>query len=312
MSNEAMFLRCYDGTAFTPIDVLHYLLFPTDSDNNPTDFYCHLPKPYRVPSSLRRLFGIDAITSSSTRWATAFEDSLVGFFVLCVVFTAVMAATHALWNRFDPHFRAVNPAHKKWYVVANLVKSAILGVFCTSWRFWATTYRAYVFDEWPDFELRRVMFLYVVTDLVALYMVPKLPRSTILHHVTSTALCVVASYGDFAQKGWYGNLGVGKMVIVYGHLSSVAYLVNAYLALRVLYSAENRFMTALRSLSLWSYIACCTLNWSTHVLWFVTGLWSWSLSWAAILYAVALTFVARDDLVLIRWLWRKSSPGAEK
>ena len=38
--------------------------------------------------------------------------------------------------------------------------------------------------------VKRTVVVYVVTDLVALYMVPRLPRTTVIHHVLCVVLCV--------------------------------------------------------------------------------------------------------------------------
>ena len=82
-------------------------------------------------------------------------------------------------------------------------------------------------------ELKCVGVMYVATDLVALYMVPKLLRSTVGHHVTTPTLYMVVAAMDLSIKGWDGLRGVGKMSLLYGACSSIAFPVNVYLRLRV-------------------------------------------------------------------------------
>lgn len=294
-----------------PMDLL-LLLFPRLGAEHKTTETCFIMVPHSLPSGVKssRLYSTVA-TYLSPKLADELLDSFVTLAILSLLVTLAMALCFVVWNRLDPTFRNVAPAHKKWYVIANLCKSFLLGLSCTSTKYWAGAYRCYVLDQFPGIALKRTMAVYAVTDVVALWMVPKLPTSTIVHHVTSALLYFVACASDMTEPGWTGNLGVSKMIVVYGNFSTVAYLVNAYLALRVLYSPNSKSMTSLCMLAFWSYVLCCVGNWGIHLIWIVNGIITMSFSWVAIAYIGAILFVVNDDIVLLCWLWKRSSPGAE-
>ena len=50
--------------------------------------------------------------------------------------------------------------------------------------------------------------LYIATDLVALLIVPKLPLSTKLHHITTVFLIMIVTTINMEAKGFSGLLGV--------------------------------------------------------------------------------------------------------
>ena len=86
-----------------------------------------------------------------------------------------------MWSHLDMFL----PSHKKWYVVANMSKAFFLGCFALSPKYWVGFHKEQFLDEFQLLELKRTMAVYIGTDLVALYLVPKLPTSTILHHVVT-------------------------------------------------------------------------------------------------------------------------------
>ena len=303
--------KCSDGTLMEPVDLI-LLLFPLLGAENKTTETCFVMVPYTVPITVKSSQFYSTLASYlSPKLADEFLDSFICLAILCLLLTLAMAMCFVVLNRLDPTFRNVAPAHKKWYIVANLCKSFLLGLSCTSTKYWAAAYRCYALDRFPGIPLKRTMAVYAVTDVVALWMVPKLPTSTLIHHITSAVLYFVACASDMTEQGWTGNLGVSKMIVVYGNISTVAYLVNAYLALRVLYSPSSRSMISLCVLAFWSYIVCCAGNWGIHLIWIVNGIVTMSFSWAAVAYIAAVLFVVNDDIVLLRWLWNRSSPGAE-
>ena len=52
------------------------------------------------------------------------------------------------------------------------------------------------------------VIIYVASDLVTLFVVPKLPTSTFLHHVTTTTLFAIISAINLKVKRWDGLLCV--------------------------------------------------------------------------------------------------------
>ena len=219
-----------------------------------------------------------------------------------------MVAIKNIWEHIDPQYALINPPHKKWYVVANLSKSFFLGCMAMSSRYWIGSLYAYYYDEIPSLNVKRCGMLYIATDLVALLIVPKLPLSTKLHHITTIFLIMIVTTINMEAKGFSGLLGVCKMAILYGIFSTIAFLVNAYLALRVVYS-RGTWLHLLVKISLWPYVLCCVCNWTVHLLWMVNLMVNLELAIMNIIYLLAISFMVNDDIVLIKWLIRRSSPG---
>ena len=114
---------------------------------------------------------------------------------------------------------------------------------------------------------------------------------------------------NISLKGWNGLLGVCKMSLLYGTFCSVTFSVNAYLALRVVYP-KAKWLTPLVKFSLWTYIACCAGNWTIHSLWLAGLVLNLEMSLYPVLYLVVISATIHDDIVLIKWLMKRSSPMA--
>ena len=141
-------------------------------------------------------------------------------------------------------------------------------------------------------------------------MIPKLPKSTIIHHVTSALAAFLSFATNYDVKGFTGLSGFSKMITTYGALSSMSGLVNAYLALRVVYRNSNK-MKILCYLSLMTYIFVCGINWTFQLSWLIGVLKALDYSVFSIMYIGTLAFIINDDIVLIKWLLKQSSPMAE-
>ena len=295
---------CSDGCPMEPLDLLH-LVFPNQGRNVTGRNVCFVPKHFE--SSLLQNLLPDA---SKHFMRDDFIDSIVGLAIYCILITFGMIICKYLWEFLDPTFASISPTHKKWYVVANLSKSLFLAIMATSIRYWYNAYSSFFLDEFPRTDVKRIGIMYIATDIVALYMVPKLPRSTILHHVCTASLITIMTTMDITVKGWGGVLGVFKMVILYGIFSTIAFAVNAYLALRVVYP-KAKWLSGLAKFSLCLYLVCCAGNWGIHVFWIIRLIVSMDISLWCVLYLVTIAFtLVQDDVVLIKWLIKRSSPMA--
>lgn len=292
--------RCADGSVMEPLDIIHFILFPNHGRDATGDNLCYRP----------RYMGIQYIQdfTSESYLLEDFVDCTIALIISCFAVTIGFIVGKYLWDAVDNNFKIVSPSHKKWYVVANICKAFFLGCMAVSPKYWIGVYQGQVLDEFQQLELKRTMALYVSTDLVALYMVPKLPTSTILHHVVTTAMGFMVYSLDLTVKGRAGMLGFAKMCLLYGSISTIPYLVNAYLALRVVYP-KSQFVKLLCFLSLITYLICCGFNWSIHLLW-VLGYWGERdlSSVFTIIYILMIGFLVHDDVVLLKWLFRKNSP----
>ena len=297
--------RCSDGSLIEPLDYLH-LMFPNQGRNTVGDNVCFVPRPFSVPL-------IEKILPEEDEFylPTHLVNSLICLAICTVMTTALMVVMKWVWCQVDPNFAAITPTHKQWYVVANICKAICLITLTFSTRFWIGTYKALFLDNYAGIAVKRCAMVYIATDVAALYMVPKLPPSTIMHHVATTVLSIIDSVINIQLKGWSGLLGVAKMSFFYGICSTPNFAVNAYLGLRVVYP-KAKWHGNLITFSLVVYILCCLMNWSIHMVWLVGLVWNWEISLVNVLYLVPIAAMVQDDLVLIRWMLRKSIPLAEQ
>ena len=309
-SDNISWYQCADGKIITPMDVLQMMFFPHHYDR-PGDNVCYEPKPYQIPFLKQYLPAEDSF--GGVFLPDDFTDSVVGLALACFVISLGIVIAKLTWEKLDPNFNNITPSHKKWYVVANISKSVFLLCIALSPRFWKECYRGFIMDNWPPSLLfiKRCCILYVATDLVALIMVPKLPFSTKMHHTVTTLIVLAVGGGNLRVRGTTGFLGACKMAVLYGSFSSVPYLVNAYLGLRVIYS-KRRWLYEMCRLSLVVYMLVCALNWFTHLMW-LFGYWGDSnFSLPIILYVMMMVMMINDDIVLIKWLFKQGSPMASK
>ena len=302
--NDSLIPICSDGKLIEPLDVLH-LLFPNKGPTLVGENVCFVPRPFQFPLLNDLLPAGGGLFTPDD-----LVDAIVALVLLCIIFTVGLVVVKYTWEYLDPQFSSITPRHKQWYVVANMSKAFFLFCMSVSSRYWIGGYRGYLYDNFHLTELKRCMMLYVATDTVALYMVPKLPFSTTLHHVSTTLISFIVCSVNLKVKGWSGLLGFCKMACIYGQLSTIPFLVNAYLALRVVYPRAG-WVRVLCHISLLTYLLCVTLNWSVHILWLL-GYWTPDRDFSifTLLYIGMLSFLVHDDIVLIRWLIKQGSPMA--
>ena len=294
--------KCPDGRYMEPFDIL-MLLFPHENSSDSRG-NCFTPKHYKVP------FLNDLLPERTDLYLPDdFIDTLNVIFRMCVLLTIGFIVSKYIWEVLDPKFRAIQPSHKKWYVVANMLKAMILAVLTLCHFFWKGLYHGSILDDFSQLAVKRGSAVYIVTDIVALYMVPKLPRTTIIHHIVTTLSGLVIFSTNLEIKGYTGLLGFVKMGTIYGSLSGLSFSVNAYLGLRVVYR-DAKWIKILCYLSLFVYLSVCFVNWSFHVLWFIGVVRAWDYSIFSIIYIIVFFLIVSDDIVLIKWLLRQSSPMA--
>lgn len=291
---------CPNGKVLEPLDIL-LCLFP-NKGREIGDNACFVARPFQFPL-------LQSILPKRTEYFLPEElvDGLVALSILFIMIGIGMIIARYIWSKVDSTFGSIEPRHKQWYVVANLTKAFFLAILASNTCYWIGAYRGFSRDQFQMLGTKRCAIIYSATDLVSLFLVPKLPKSTKFHHLTTAAMCIIISALNLEAKGWDGLLGVCKMGVLYGLFSSVAFPVNAYLALRVVYS-KAKWLVILVKLSLWTYILCCIGNWGMHGLWMFDIVLSLKLSVANMLYMVALYFIVNDDIVLIKWLIKRESP----
>jgi hypothetical protein len=289
--------RCPNGEIIEPLDILH-CLFPNEGRKQIGDNVCFVAKPFSFKL-------LEDLLPPPSKYFTPEDavDGILSLMVMSVIITVCMLSVKEVWNWLDPNFRSISPAHKKLYVVANLSKAVLLGILALSPRYWVGSFRFYD-DAFQGIEIKRCGIIYISTDFVALLLVPKLPKSTMFHHIVTSLLALLVISIDLQMPGWNGLLGVAKMGVLYGLFSSAAFPVNAFLALRVVYP-KAKWMPALVLLSLLTYLLCCFLNWGIHLVWLWRIVENFEFSVYTLLYLVAVYFMVTDDIVLIKWLIKK-------
>ncbi len=279
-----------------PLDFIH-TVFPNQGRDIVGDNICFTARPFYF-SPLRQLLPDSSVYFTPDELV----DGLVSILVISICVAISIVFAKEVWNAIDSKFSSISPPHKKMYVVANMSKAALLGILALSPRYWVGSYNCFILDEFQAIETKRCAIIYIVTDLVALFIVTKLPRSTKFHHLTTSIVIVLVCAMNLQAKGWNGLLGVSKMGVLYGLFSSVAFPVNVFLALRVVYP-DASWLKWFAKFSLVSYVICCTFNWSIHVVWLVRVIYDWrNLSIFPFLYMFAIYFLVTDDLVLMKWL----------
>ena len=295
--------KCPDGRYMEPFDAL-MLLFPHENSSDSRG-NCYTPKHYQVP------FLNDLLPERTDLYLPDdLIDTLNVIFRMCVLLTIGLIVCKYIWEGLDPKFRAIQPSHKKWYVVANMFKAMILAVLTLCRFFWKEFYKGSILDDFTQLAVKRGCAVYIVPDIVALYMVPKLPRTTIVHHIVTTLSGLVIFSTNLEIKGYTGLLGFVKMGTIYGSLSGLAFSVNAYLGLRVVYR-DAKWIKLLSYLSLFVYLGISFINWSFHLSWFIGVVRAWDYSIYSIVYIIVFFLIVSDDIVLIKWLLRQSSPMAD-
>jgi hypothetical protein len=299
----AKFGWCYDDTLMEPVDMIHWLLYPNHGYGvEAGDNVCFQPRHFHFPT-------ISDLLPPASDYFLPLDlvDGVIALLLTSGLLTVALVVAKYTWDFIDPYFKAISPSHKKWYVVANMSKGIILGLLCISPKYWIGSYKCFIQDECQLVELKRSVVIFITTDLVALFLVPKLPFTTVMHHTVVTIVSIILFSINIGTKGFNDIFGVAKLSVFYGVCSTVPFSVNLYLALRVVYP-KSFVVSAIRWIALVSYVICCFFNWSVHLYWLVR-LSDFSIY--SMVYMGLLVSIVRDDIILMSWLARRASPLPE-
>ena len=191
------------------------------------------------------------------------------------------------------------PDDKKFYVLSNLIKSAVLTAYTPQAAY--LLYQSIALDEWSTPRIRSLGVLYAIPDFVSLFLVQRMALTTKAHHVCVVIFMVINLYNDYAHEN------VCRALVVYAVFSTFAYLVNLLLASRFL-PVKPRMSLAMSSVALVVYTSCLAINWMWQV-GFVASLHArkWAdgdahAVGAIYAYLAAISMVVYDDVVLTKWL----------
>lgn len=240
---------------------------------------------------------------------------------------------HFSMNKRIELFEKIKPEHKKMYVIKNFVKSTMLALLCTIifQEFWNM-----VNGNIDLYLMKRCAIYYVINDIVGLLIVEKLPTTTRIHH-TVTTICAI-----FTQYKITQDLDIITLIIIYASFSSLAFCVNFYLGFRI-FEGHEKTKKVLSISSFWVYVASCIINWTVQM-YLATilfkgclcQLFEYSMNFATcvvnnsvhdckfnmeldyvllshfFLYVAFFTAVSKDDVVLMKWLYKDHNEFKQK
>lgn len=192
------------------------------------------------------------------------------------------------WTKIDPSF-AGHADYQRQYAISNLIKALLLFFYVPAAI--ETLVNAVWFDEWNTRRVHNLSALYCIPDFVSLFRVARMARSTVVHHLFVVGFTILNFFVD------YSTHSAARGVVVYACFSTFAYLVNAKLANRYMALPYRRFLT-LAAPALYGLSLVC--NWTYQILIVWKGLRVSPVKYA--MYAVAVSCLVYDDVVLERWL----------
>lgn len=219
------------------------------------------------------------------------RNIITEFLLLYMVVNLIYKMLYSLMNTYVETFRQIDPSHKKMYVIKNFVKSLTLAGLCIVVPIVSQDMFYGIFDI---AFFKRCAIYYTINDVMGLLLVRKLPRTTVIHH-TTTILC-----GILTQFKKDDKFDIIILIIIYAIFSSIAFIVNFYLGYRI-FSDNNRRKQILSITSFWIYLISCVINWTIQ-LYLAIQLFMTSISQFS-LYVAFFISVARDDVILMKWLY---------
>ena len=91
--------------------------------------------------------------------------------------------------------------HRKRYVIKNILKSVYLLVLSMYTSVLLATF--IINDDWSNYHLHTMGYMYMLPDLIALFRVPKLASATVQHHVTVVILTTLNLFCDYSDDTYW-------------------------------------------------------------------------------------------------------------
>jgi len=187
--------------------------------------------------------------------------------------------------------------NKKCYIIKNIIKSLILGYISVD--AFNLLSNAYV-DIWDNKVLNEFATIYVANDIVGLLLIPKLPFTTKIHHLTSAFFLIYSYHIEVNEPN------IGRLLFILCIFSCFSFLVNFYLAIRYLENKEDKILTrsinVIRRTSYYIYIVCCVINWCIQLIYIYHRVLDNTFDYTYCVYLGLLAFIINDDLILMSWL----------
>jgi len=191
-------------------------------------------------------------------------------------------------------YKTINPKHKQQYFISNLVKGTILGIITPHSYF--ILYNYSFNNIWDLNEIKILASLYASIDLVSMFHVKKMQTTTIVHHSMVQVFYIISLLCFNFDKNTISN-----PVVIYAIFSTFAYMVNTYLALRLI--LDVKYLKLCATISSIIYQFCCTLNWSYQCYYLYVSHINIIVK---LVYIIFIMSIVSDDIVLIKFLNKNS------
>lgn len=198
--------------------------------------------------------------------------------------------TYKFLDKYNFNFNSITPSHKKNYVAMNITKFVYLQylVFIFVYNFF--------FDNYTSYNLlKNIGAMYVLLDLIALFVVKNMQLNTKIHHIVVQFLYLICFYYNFDLV-----YPIVSGIVIYTFFSSCSGIVNYFIALRV-YNVKDEYMIKLSKISYSIYGISCFINWLFQ-LYFITIM---NIN-TSIIYGLLLLMIINDDIILIKYLIKYS------
>ena len=110
-----------------------------------------------------------------------------------VVFSSYFVCDYVM-NRKSKSYATI-PEDKKFYVLSNLIKSAVLFSYCPLAG--QTLCNALLHNMWNNARIRNLGVLYAIPDFVSLFLVSRMSLTTKAHHICVVIFMVYNLYTDY-------------------------------------------------------------------------------------------------------------------
>ena len=214
------------------------------------------------------------------------------FYLFCnVCLYYIYPCMDLVFSKYSVLYNTIKPKHKQIYFISNLLKGSILGIL--SIYAYSILIDYFYYNRWNTHTIKYLGGAYATLDMVSILRVEKMQINTILHHIIVQFLYLISLFFlDFNVDT------IARGVVIYAVFSTFAFIVNIYLALRLVLT-DNPYKKKLANSSNIVYKLSCFLNWS-YQLYFVYSINSYFIT--KLIYTGVLFSVIYDDIVLIRFL----------
>lgn len=220
---------------------------------------------------------------------------LLGFFIFYqsyFVLDTVLKCTHSQYRLLDKK--------KQMYTVSNILKSGALASITPPACY--ILYKTMIHNEWNNTMIRNLGIIYAIPDGVSLILVEKMDVSTKVHHAVVCLFNIISMHNDYTEES------VVRCMVIYACFSTFAFLVNFLLGVRYI-NRSRRLERLLARTSFIIYSICCCINWFSQVR-YMSALYNtcnqWSCKISIPLYGSMIMAIGADDIILNKWLYKKS------